>query len=200
VDRRLVGSHAVADGGYFSVQRRTLDAGAGPGPVRRIAALQGKADRRRRRGVGDPHLAQRQQLDAVLDSHHTVGNGARAVVLAHRRASGEVFGRLIERHLVDPQIGIGHGRQLVDRTAAGDEVLHHLRRHIGRIGRDSARRDAMIAGKNADPRAVGARRVTALPQAHPAGDFLQPAERSGGLGQLALAGVGGRTGLEVRSR
>ena len=38
--------------------------------------------------------------------------------------------------------------QLVHRGAAGDKVLHHLRRHRGRIGRDAARRDTVVAGED----------------------------------------------------
>jgi len=112
----------------------------------------------------------------------------------------EIVGRLVQRHFVDAQIGIGQRRQLVDRTTAGDEVLHHLRRHLGRIGRNAARSDAVIAGEDANARALDPRRMAALPQAHPAGDFLEPAERTGGLGQLSFARLGGGAGGAIGPR
>ena len=131
------------------------DAGARSGPVGGGAAEQRVAEGGRRCRVGDAHLAERQHVDARLDRHHAVGHRARAFLLAHRRVLGEIAGRVVERHLVDSQVGVDRLAQLVHRGAAGDEILHHLRGHRGRIGRDAARRDAVIAGEHA--RCAGAR-------------------------------------------
>jgi hypothetical protein len=57
-------------------------------------------------------LPQRQHVDAVLDRHHAVGQGTHAVALVHGRGFGEVPGRLLERHLVDPKIGVGQAAEL----------------------------------------------------------------------------------------
>ena len=46
--------------------------------------------------------------------------------------------------------GAGDARELIDGGAAGGEIRHHLRRHLGRIGRDAVRRHAVIAGEHQD--------------------------------------------------
>ena len=124
------------------------------------------------------------------------------MALAHssslmRRRVDDVGGRLVEVHLVDPQIGVDDLAELVHRRAAGDEVLHHLRRHRRRIGRDAARGDAVIAGEDAGARMIEPRRVAALPGGEPMRQFLQAPERAGRLGELALAQHRRGAGLEI---
>ncbi len=104
------------------------------------------------------------------------------------------------RHLVDAQIGVDRLAELVHRGAAGDEILHHLRGHGGRIGRDPARCYAVIAGKDGGARMVDAGRVLALPGRKPLHELLEPAERAGGLGELRLARRRRRAGLQIRPR
>ena len=89
------------------VERRAGDAGARPDPIGGVAAEQARRHSAAATvGVADPHLAQRQDVDARLDRHHAVGHGEGAVVFAHRRRVGEIRGRLVERHLIDAQIGV----------------------------------------------------------------------------------------------
>ena len=183
---------AAATTSRFAVERGADDAGAGPGPVGRVAAEQPHAQRRRDGRVGDPHLADRQHVDPRLDRHHAVGDGAGAFLLAHRRRLDDVGGRRVEVHLVDPQIGVDHPAQLVDRGAAGDEVLHHLRRDRGRIGRDAARRDAVIGGEHDGARDGRARaggapaRSRARPPAPRAGRARRRAWSAGARGAAAV--------------
>ena len=109
----------------------------------------------------------------------------------------EVGGRLLQRHLIDPELGVGDAAELVDRGAAGDEVLHHLDGHRGGVGRDAERRHPVIAGEDRDPRPVEHRRVAALPGAEPGGYLLEPAERAGRLGQGCLAAGGSARRFEI---
>ena len=172
----------------------------GPGPILAGAAEQRGAQRRRRRGVGDAHLAQAQDVDAGLGRHHAVGHGVGDARLAHRRALGEVLGRMVEIELVDAQVGVDRAGELVDRGAAVQEVLHHLLGDFRRIGRDAAPGDAMRAGEDGDPRPLDARLGAALPAGQPFGELLQPAERARRLGQLGLAAHHMGLRFEVRSR
>ena len=78
--------------------------------------------------------------------------------LAHRRALGEVVGRMVEVELVDAQVGVDAAGELVDRRPAAQEVLHHLAGDFRRIGRHAARR-----------RRHGCRRTPRCAAARPAG-------------------------------
>ena len=85
----------------------------------------------------------------------------------------------------DPELGARGPAELIDGSAAGDEVRDHLRRHRRRIGGDAARRDAVVAGEHHDARALQPRRMPALPGGEPDRQLLEPAERARRLGQLA---------------
>jgi hypothetical protein len=126
--------------------------------------------------------------------------GARALRLRHGRALGEVAGRLVERQLVDPEIGAGELAELVDRRAAVDEVLHHLPGHGRGIGGDATRGDPVIAGEDGRVGPFELGRVAALPSGEPGRQLFQPAERAGRLGQLRLALGRLGPGRQVRSR
>jgi hypothetical protein len=178
-------------------ERRAGDAGAGADPIRRPAAEERLGQRGCRGRVGDPHLAERQGVDARLDRHHPIGDRVGAFRLGHRRGLDDIGGRLVEVHLVDAEIGVDRLAELVHRGAAGDEVLHHLRRHRGRIGRDAAGGDPVIAGEDGGARVVDPRRMAALPGREPLRQLLEPAEGAAGLRQLRLAQRGGGAGLEI---
>ena len=90
--------------------------------------------------------------------------------------------------------------ELVDRGAAGDEVLHHLRGDRGRIGRNAARGHTVVAGKDQGAGMVEPRRVARLPGRKPDRQLLEPAERAGRLGQLRLAQGRRGAGLEIGAR
>src|SRR5205085_890169 len=111
-----------------------------------------------------------------------------------------IAGRRVEVHLVDPQVGVDGFAQLVHRGAAGDEVLHHLRRDRRRIGRDAARRDTVVAGEDDGARVSEGRRMASLPDRQPGGQFLEPAQRARRFCQLLLAQSRGGPGLEIGSR
>ena len=48
-----------------------------------------------------------------------------------RRALRDVAGRHVEREVEDLEADVEGGADLVDRGAAGREVLQHLARHLG---------------------------------------------------------------------
>ena len=106
----------------------------------------------------------------------------------------------VEVHLVDLETGVDDPAELVDRRTAGDEVLHHLRRDRGRIGRNAARGDAVVAGKDQGAGMVEPRRVPRLPGREPDRQLLEPAERAGRLGQLRLTQGRRGAGLEIGAR
>ena len=188
------------DDAAFRLERGTGDTCSGAGPHFRVAAEQPAAQRRRCGGVADAHLAERQHVDPRLDRHHPVGHRLGAFFLAHRRLDDDVAGRRVEVHLIDLETDVEDAAELVDRGAAGDEVLHHLRGHRGRIGRNAARGDAVIAGEDQGARMVEPRRVPRLPGGEPDRQLLEPAESAGGLGQLRLAGRRRGAGLEIGAR
>ncbi len=72
-------------------------------------------------------------------------------------------------------VGAGGARKLIDRGAAGGEIRHHLRRHLGRIGRDASAGHAVIAGEDKNLHAVQSRRRVALPMRQPGDEIFEPA-------------------------
>src|SRR3546814_20457383 len=80
--------------------------------------------------------------------------------------------------------------ELIHRGAAVDEILHHLGRHLGRIGGDALVGDAVVAGEDGGIGTVDRRRIAALPGGQPHRQLLQSPERAGRLGELALAQKG----------
>ena len=94
----------------------------------------------------------------------------------------------------------GRARELIDRGAARGEIRHHLRRHLGGIGRHAEPGHAVIAGKDQNLDPLQARRRVALPMREPGDDIFQPAEAARRLGQhgLALGNGGARGGMPAR--
>ena len=162
------------------------NAGAGAGPQRRVPAEQGQADGRRRGGVADSHLAQTQDVGVGVDGVHAEGDGGGALGVVHGRRLGEIAGRPVQFQGLDPEVDAEGAAQLIDRGAAGLEVGDHLHRDLGRESRDALRRDPVVAGEYPRRRIFHARRMAALPGTQPGAQFLQPAQGSGGLGQLGL--------------
>ena len=154
---RRCGPHHLA----FASQSRVVHARAAPGPV--LAAEQGGAQRRGGRGVADAHFAQAQQVDARLHGIPPRGKGRRKAGCIHRGTSHHVHGGRVECQRDHAQRRARHPRQLVDRRTAGREVAHHLRRHLGRVGRDAVRDHAVVAGEHHHLDPVEPRCRAALP-------------------------------------
>ena len=175
------GAHRVG----LAFQRRVVGAGAAADPVLRRAAVEAAIDRRRRGGVADAHFAQAQQVGAGGERLHAERHRRRAGPFVERRLARDVAGRLLERQLEHAQRNVEGLADLIDRRAAGGEIGDHRLGDRGRIGRDALGDDAVIAGEDGDQRRVDVGGA-ALPAGEPFGDVLQPAERTGGLGQLGL--------------
>src|SRR5262249_50438693 len=88
---------------------------------------------------------------------------------------------------------------LVDRSAASGEILHHLLRHGRRKWRDALLGDAVIAGKDRHERPVDGR-LTARPGGEPEGNLFQTAESARRLGELCVTLASGdkRSGIRTR--
>ena len=98
------------------------------------------------------------------------------------------------------ELGAGGAGELVDGGAAGGEIRHHLRGHLGGIGGHALRGHAVIAGEDEDLDLVEPRRRVALPVREPGGELFQPAEAARRLGQrvLALGDGGARRRMPAR--
>ena len=188
------------DHGALARQAVFIDAGAAAGPTRAAAAEQSRGDGRRRRGVADAHFAEANQI--AVRRHCVVAGRHRGeeFPLAQRRLLGEVGGRRFERQRNDAQFRAGAVRKLVDRGAAGGEVRHHLRRHLGRIGRNALFGHAVIAGENQNLDVIEPRRRMALPMRQPGDEVFEPAEALRRLGQDRLALGDGGAGRRMPAR
>ena len=93
-----------------------------------LAAIERVEDRRRDGRVGDPHLAEAEQVDAAGHRLHAVGDRRRAGFFVERVLDDDVRRRLVERELEDLQPEVVGLAELVDRRAAGGEIRHHLPR------------------------------------------------------------------------
>ena len=76
---------------------------------------------------------------------------------------------------------------LVDGSAAGSKVRHHLRGDSLRIGGDAARSDAVIAGEHGDRDAIEPRIFARLPLRQPDREFFEAAEAARRFCQILLA-------------
>ena len=112
------------------------------------------------------------------------------LILGHCRAFSEVRCRAVEIQRLHVKFRPERLGQLIDRRPAMGEVAYHLRRHLGREGRNATRRNPMISGEDHDLWSIGMRFVGALPSCHPNRQTLQPSQGAGGLGQLAVPRLG----------
>ena len=118
------------------LQRHALviDPRAAPGPITCRTAEQRRRNRRRRGGVGNPHLAHHQKIGRRIDRLPADSQRRHHLGLGHRRCGGEIGGRSVKlqrMHIKARPEGLG---QLVDRRPPGAEIRHHLGRHFGRKG------------------------------------------------------------------
>ena len=101
---------------------------------------------------------------------------AQEFILVHRGCDGEIARRAIEFDRHHLQIGAGRIGDLVDRRAAARKIRHHLRSDFRRIGRDTARGDAVIAGEDGNGDMVEPRQIRG-PASAPARSIILPGGR-----------------------
>ena len=98
-----------------------------------------------------------EEVGSAGDRLHAEGHGGDAAFLVHRGLRDDVVGRHVEGEVEDLEAEAEAGADLVDRGAAGGEVLEHLPVDLRRIGRHAPRCDAVAPGEDADERAVDGR-------------------------------------------
>ena len=192
-----------------------IHAGAASGNSLGVRAGDRRGDRARRRRVADAHLTGRDQIGARIDrardqprtaldrglrlrvrhggtARHVRGAGgertANQLLIALRRAADRVGHTKVR----DDHARRAVARKDIDRGAAADEVLDHLRGHRLRIGAHALRDDAVIRGEGKDHRLRHARRRPPQRE-HPHSQLLEPTQAAGRLRQrveMAL-GLGG---------
>ncbi|ENN89287.1 hypothetical protein RHSP_29741 [Rhizobium freirei PRF 81] len=176
----------LLDGGNLALQHLALGAGSRSDPVLCLTAIKRVMDGGGDRGVADAHFADAEQIRAAGDRLHAEGHGRSAVTLAERRLFGDVGSRKIERQIEDLETEVVGDADLVDRSSAGSEILHHLLRDGQRERRNSLLGDAVIAGEDRNQRPGHGRRA-AGPGGKPEGDLFETAERAGRFGELRVA-------------
>ena len=201
----------VADRGGLAGPAGVVDPGAPADHGNRLGVGQRGDQCRCGRGVSDAHVAGDQQVGAGVDL--LVGDPAARLDcgLRPRRRSARPRRRCCRcsrRTLCAPIDGdsgssastamsttrtVAPARlgQHVDRRAAGVEVGHHLRGHLGGKRRHAGGGDAVVAGEHHHARPLELPwRAHALARRHPDRQLLEPAQRAGRLGQRVLAGPG----------
>lgn len=114
-------------------------------------------------------------------------HGLEKLNLVHGRPQGEIGGGTIEVERDDAKLGARRARELIDGGASCREVLNHLRRDLGRVGRDALRRHAMISGEDKNLDVLKARRAPPLPKTEPCNRLFKTPEASRRLGERSLA-------------
>ena len=148
------------DGGDLAVAGRHRRRPCRARPNRRVAAVERRIDRRRDGGVADAHLA-----DASRSVPPAIASMPKAMVATQAFSSmagvlGDVARRHVEREVEHLEAEAEARADLVDRRAAGGEIVDHLAVDRGGIGRHAAGDDAVAAGEDAHQRAG---RPTAAP-------------------------------------
>ncbi len=80
--------------------------------------------------------------------------------------------------------------QAVDGCAAMQEIQHHVRGHLLRVGADAFGTDAVIAGKQHQARLRHREREALEDTGTAVGNLFQSSEAAGRLGQLQLPHLG----------
>jgi hypothetical protein len=183
-------------------QPGVVEPGAAADAVVERRAGEARRQQRGGRAVADAHLAQHQRvagqrahavapelerLHALRRTHRRAlrGVGGAGADRSHEARHGGRGGiRRAGRHRAT-HAGVDHRqpqpvlpRQHADRGAAGDEVGHHLRRHLGRVGRHAARRQPVVGGEHQRLRRLKARIDAALQQPELQHQRLDAAERA----------------------
>ena len=98
---------------------------------------------------------------------HAIGHGRGAFGLIHGRGFGDVVGGCLERQLEDLETQIEALANLVDRSAAGLEIGHHLAGDGLGIGSDPLFHHPVIAGEDGHYGPLHPWTVAALPAGQP---------------------------------
>ena len=194
-----------------------IQAGARSREQRRFRIEQGAGQRRRRGRVAYAHFAADEKPGVAEPGAFgclPAGmQGARELRLRHGRFVAEVGGAGSEgevQHAVQgagvvhrPQVDHFQFRpefagQHADGGAAAGEVFHHLGGHRLGKGRDPIGGHAVIGGEHGDVHRVCPGALRALQRRQPDGDFFEPPQGTGRLGEVRLARLSGAAGAVVR--
>ena len=159
-------------------QARIVDAGAAAGPAASAAAKQRRTQHRRRGGVGDAHLADREQIAVRRHGPIAEVDGGEKLVDIH--AGATVKSRVGRSSSIGTTRRSAPARLAIWLIAAppASKILHHLRGDRLRIGRDAAHCHAMIAGKHRDGDAIQLWNLAALPARQPGCQLFEAAKTS----------------------
>ncbi len=197
---RLMERNRLAHGGKLALKQFTRRAGAGSNPVFRRSAEKRQRDGRRNRGIADAHFADAQEVGSTGNRFHAEGHGRSAGALIHGWLFRYVARRMFQRQIENFQPEIVGDADLVDRRAPGCKIFDHLCRHARRKRRDVLGRDAMIAGKHRNQRAIDLRRALSGPCGKPCRDLFHAPQRTCGLRQRSLTLANGPFRPQIRPR
>jgi hypothetical protein len=139
IEMALVQRHRGFNGRDLARQHVAFRPGARADPVDRRSAIERVEDCRRNGGVADAHLADAQKVGAAGNRLHAERHRRSTGALVHGGFNRDIGGRHFQRQVEDLQAEIVGDADLVDRSTAGGEVFHHLRRHRGRERRHALR-------------------------------------------------------------
>lgn len=157
-----------------------------PGPVRRLAAKQRKADRGGRSGVSDAHFAHDQQIRLRIDRPPTGLQGNHQVALIHRGTLGEIRGGPVQIERMNIHARARGPGELIDCCTSGPEIRDHLHGDLGGEGRNAARRNTMITREDDYLRRFDCRARLPTPACIPDRQILQSPQRAWGFGQQTI--------------
>ena len=152
----------------------------------RIAAVKSGIDGGCNRRVADAHFADGNQIMPAANRFHAERHGTDAGFLIHRGFNRDIAGGQIKRQIEGLETDIEGFANLVDGRTAAAEIIEHLLRDAGRIGRNASCRDAVIASEYRDERTHDGGTGFALPGCEPFDDFFQTAKAAGWLGEKLI--------------
>ena len=199
---------------------RIVDAGTAADHFHGFGVGQCGHQRGRRGGVADTHVPGDQQIGAGVDflvgdpasrldrtDHLIRGQGVLDGDVAARPpdlVSADLVGqrlRSVDGDVDDAHAGARHIGEHVHRGATGDEVRHHPRRDLGRIGRHPGRGHAMVTGEDHHPGPLELlRRTLRLACRHPDRQLFEAPQRTCRFGQGRLARPRRRGGVRIGVR
>lgn len=181
-------------------QRRIIHAGATPGPLCRVTAVQGAGKRCRRGRIANPHLAHGKKVGLGQNGVPPGSQGLQTLGLGQGRAGGEIRCGPVQRQRMNIQPRACRLGQLIDRRPPGLKIQHHLRRNLRRKSRNTARCNTVVSGKNDHLRRADPGLSIAPPARIPLRHILKPSQSTRRLGQLTvpLSSSSGRIHMRLR--